>query len=79
VYFRGALIGEFCADIMVEGVVLLELKAARAIDPAHEAQLLNYLRATPVEVGVLLNFGPKPEFKRFVFDNDRKALRVDPR
>jgi GxxExxY protein len=53
--------------------VILELKSARALDPPHEAQLLNYLRATKIEVGLLLNFGPKPEFKRFVFDNERKA------
>ena len=59
-------------DITVENFVILELKAGRAIDPAHEAQLLNYLRATEVEVGLLLNFGPKPEFKRMVFDNERK-------
>jgi GxxExxY protein len=51
----------------------VELKAAEAIAPAHEAQLLNYLRATDVEVGLLLNFGPKPEFSRRVFSNERKG------
>ena len=71
-YFRGQQVGVFFADLVVEGLVILELKAARAIDPAHEAQLLNYLRATHFEVGLLLNFGPKPELKRLVFDNDRK-------
>ena len=57
---------------MVDRTLLLELKAVRAIDPAHVAQLLNYLKATDIEVGFLLNFGPKPEFKRLVFDNPRK-------
>ena len=72
VYFRGQQVGVFFADLVVEGLVILELKAARAIDPAHEAQLLNYLRAPRSEVGLLLNFGAKPELKRLAFDNDRK-------
>ncbi|MBX7062447.1 MAG: GxxExxY protein [Pyrinomonadaceae bacterium] len=75
VHFRGNLVGDFAADLLVNGIVLLELKAARAIDQAHVAQLLNYLKATDVEVGLLLNFGPKPEFKRLVFGNDRKQTR----
>jgi GxxExxY protein len=72
VWFRGRQVGDFKADLLVEGLVILELKAARAFDPSHEAQLLNYLRATEIEVGLLLNFGPKPEFKRFAYDNERK-------
>src|SRR5262249_34847533 len=68
VWFRGAQVGEFAADILVESLVMLELKAARTLDSSHEAQLLNYLRATNVDVGLLLNFGPKPQLKRFVFD-----------
>ncbi|MEP7339985.1 MAG: GxxExxY protein, partial [Acidobacteriota bacterium] len=79
VWFRGIEIGQYRADLIVEEKVILELKAARAIDPAHEAQLLHYLRATVIEVGLLLNFGPKPEFKRHAFDNDRKQIRVYPR
>jgi GxxExxY protein len=75
VWFRGAVVGIFEPDITVENLVILELKSARAIDAAHEAQLLNYLRATEVEVGLLLNFGPKPEFKRMVFDNERKRTK----
>ena len=63
---------------MVEKCVLLELKAARTLDSAHQAQLLNYLRATDIEVGLLLNFGLKPEFKRLLFDNVRKATREKP-
>ena len=72
VWFRGKKIGDFSADMLVDKCVLLELKAGRALDRAHEAQLLNYLRATQIEVGMLFNFGLKPEFKRMVFDNSRK-------
>jgi GxxExxY protein len=72
VWFRGQQVGDFDADLLVEGLVLLELKSARAIDPAFEAQLINYLRATDVEVGLLLNFGPKPEYRRLAYDNSRK-------
>ena len=74
-WFRGTQVGHFEGDILVENCVLIELKAARALDSSHQAQLLNYLRATDVEVGLLLNFGPKPEFKRLLFDNLRKANR----
>ena len=80
VYFRGQLVGDFRADLLVSDAVIVELKAARAIEGAHEAQLMNYLRATRIEVGLLMNFGPKPEFKRFIFDNERKSQRAtDPR
>jgi len=78
VWFRGKPVGDFTADMLVD-CVLLELKAARALDSAHQAQLLNYLRATEIEVGLLLNFGVKPEFKRLIFDNPRKAARGNPR
>jgi GxxExxY protein len=73
VWFRGRQVGDFRADLLVEDRVLLELKAGRALEPVHEAQLMNYLRATDVEVGLLLNFGPKPQFKRFAYDNARKT------
>ena len=79
VWFRGKPVGDFTADMLIEGCVLLELKAARSLDASHQAQLLNYLRATEVEVGLLLNFGLKPEFKRLIFDNPRKAIRGNPR
>jgi len=72
VWFRGKKIGDFSADMLVDKCVLLELKAGRALNPAHEAQLLNYLRATEIEVGMLFSFGLKPEFKRLAFDNSRK-------
>jgi hypothetical protein len=61
--------------MLVERSVLLELKAARALDLAHEAQLLNYLRATENEGGLLFNFGIKPEFRRLAFDNSRKQAQ----
>ncbi len=77
VWFRGCNVGNFEGDLLVEGRVIVELKAARMIDPAHEAQLLNYLRATDVEVGLLLNFGPEPKFRRLAYDNTRKR-RPDP-
>jgi len=74
VWFRGEPIAEFKPDLVVENTVVVELKAARAIDPAHEAQVLNYLRATELEVGLLLNFGPRPAFRRLVYRNDRKTM-----
>jgi GxxExxY protein len=73
VYFRGRQVGDFEGDVLVEKCVLLELKAVRTLDSSHQAQLLNYLRATDIEIGVLLNFGVKPEFKRLVYDNLRKT------
>jgi GxxExxY protein len=74
-HFRGRVIGEFRADMVVESKVILELKAARSICAEHEAQIMNYLRATNLEVGLLLNFGPKPDFRRFVYANERKQIR----
>lgn len=73
VYFRGNKVGDFEADILVNQIVILELKAARTIDPSHIAQLLHYLKATQIEVGLLFNFGPRAEFKRVVFGNERKS------
>ena len=66
VHFRGHLVGTFRADLVVADAVLLELKAVRALEASHKAQLLNALKATDLEVGLLLNFGPRPEFKRVV-------------
>jgi|SRR5579863_5008693 len=75
VWFRGEQIGDFRADLVVAANVIVELKAAKALEPAHEAQLLNYLRASDAEVGLLLNFGPTPKIKRLVFANEKKHLR----
>ena len=76
VWFRDTLVGEFRADMVVEGQVIVEIKAARSLEPAHEAQLLNYLRATEMEIGLLFNFGLRPDFKRLAFSNDRKRIQV---
>ncbi|RPJ51175.1 MAG: GxxExxY protein [Chloroflexi bacterium] len=73
VFYAGRVIGEYIADMIVNDVVILELKAVRQISEEHQAQLLNYLKATPIEVGLLMNFGPKPHYVRLVFDNERKG------
>jgi len=78
VWFRGKKVGQYFADLLVGNAVLLELKASRAIESAHEAQLLHYLRATEFEVGLLLNFGVRPQFRRLLFDNERKHIRENP-
>lgn len=79
VWFRGVNVGDFRADLFVNDVVAVEIKASPGLERAHEAQLLNYLRCTDIEVGLLLNFGPKPTFRRMAFSNERKEIRVDPR
>jgi len=78
VWFRQHRIGEFRADILVEEKVLIELNCARTLDPAHEAQLLHYLKATEIEIGLLVNFGERPQFRRLLFDNERKKIRGNP-
>jgi GxxExxY protein len=72
VYYKGNEVGEYYADLIVENLVILELKAADYIVKDFENQILNYLRRTDCEVGLLLNFGKKPEFKRKIFENNRK-------
>ena len=72
VYYGEIPVGDYFADILVENKVIVEVKAVRALVPEHEAQLLNYLRATEIEVGLLLNFGPQPQVKRRSFENKRK-------
>jgi GxxExxY protein len=74
VYYEQELVGEYFADILVNDEIILELKAVSALTNEHEAQLINYLKATPIELGFLFNFGPKPEFKRKVFSNLNKNL-----
>jgi len=76
VYYDGLLVGDYFADLVVAGKVIVELKAAEAVCPEHEAQLLNYLKATEMEIGLLLNFGPEPTFVRKIFTNDRKKNRT---
>ena len=78
VWFGGHKDGEFRADLLVENCAPLELKNARSVDPAHEAQLLHYLKSTEVEVGMLLSFGVRAQFRRLLFDNKRKKIRENP-
>jgi GxxExxY protein len=75
VHFKGYEVGEYYPDLIVNDAVILELKATECIVEEFENQILNYLRATDIEVGLLLNFGNKPEIKRKVFDNDKKKLK----
>ncbi len=75
VFYKNTEVGEYYADLIVNDLIILELKATEFIIQEHEWQLLNYLRATNIEVGLLLNFGTKPEFRRKVFDNARKKIR----
>ena len=69
VYYGEQMVGDFVADILVEDKVIVELKSVKEIHPAHEAQLINYLKATGMEVGLLINFGEKVEIKRKVMDH----------
>jgi GxxExxY protein len=73
VTFKSQVVGIFRTDLVVEGLVIVELKCARTIDRTHEAQLLNYLKATEFEVGLLLNFGMRPQFRRMLLDNHQKG------
>jgi GxxExxY protein len=72
VLYDGQVVGDYYADLVVNDCVILELKAVATIAPDHEAQLLNYLRATRYDVGLLLNFGPKPQVKRKIYDFARR-------
>lgn len=76
VWFRGHRVGQFEGDLLVNNSVLLELKVVSNLALSHSSQLLNYLRATEIEVGLLLNFGLKPEFKRLIFANSSKSNRA---
>jgi GxxExxY protein len=76
VFYDGTMIGEYYADILVDSKVMVELKSTKCLVADNEAQLLNYLKATEIEVGLLFNFGPKPEIKRKAFDNSRKSKRT---
>ena len=74
VYYFGQVVGDYCADLLVDELVVLELKANEYIVQANENQLINYLKATSLEVGLLLNFGKKPEVKRKIFENSKKPM-----
>lgn len=72
VYFKGQEVGEYYADILVNDHIILELKAAGRLCREHELRLINYLKATEMEVGLLLNFGERPQVRRKIYTNDRK-------
>ncbi|MFA3783376.1 GxxExxY protein [Melioribacteraceae bacterium 4301-Me] len=76
VHYLGYEIGDYYADLIVNDLIIIELKAAESLCEEHEAQLINYLRATNKKVGLLLNFGKKAEFRRKIFTNNRKQLSV---
>ena len=73
VYYHGRIVGEYIADMIINDIVMLELKAAEKIIDDHAAQLLNYLKATDIEVGLVLNFGSTAEIRRKIYDNERKG------
>ena len=75
VYYEQIQVGEYYADIIVNECIILELKAAESIVEEHEFQLINYLKATEIEIGLLLNFGKNPEFKRKIFTNNKKISK----
>ena len=75
VYYEGSVVGDYVADFIIENKVIVELKATRQLTKTDENQLLNYLTATGLEVGLLLNYGEKPEIKRKVFDNELKRYK----
>ena len=76
VYFRGSNVGDFRADLVVNRMILLELKTADQIVAAFESQVLNYLRSTSLELGLILNFGPRPQVRRLLLDNCRKHAKA---
>ena len=76
VHFRGSLVGVFRADLVVNGLVLIELKVGDGLAKEHETQTLHYLRATSLEVALLMNFGPALKFKRLIMDNEKKNKSV---
>ena len=74
VYYEGEEVGDYESDLTVNDLVIVETKAKESLREEHEAQLINYLKATKTEVGLLMNFGKKPEFRRKIFSNDRKQI-----
>ena len=79
VFYDGIEIGDYFADILVEDCVIVELKTVEKISPVHEVQLVNYLKATDIDVGLLLNFGPKPQIKRRIFSSDYETINKQTR
>ena len=74
VYYEEQVVGDYFADIIVNDQIIMEIKAAEGLREENKAQLINYLKATDKEVGLLINFGKTPEFRRVIFTNDRKEI-----
>ncbi|MGD0845464.1 MAG: GxxExxY protein [Geobacteraceae bacterium] len=80
VFYGNRQVGEYFADILVDNKVIVEVKAVKNLASEHDAQLLNYLKATDFEVGLLLNFGPQPQVKRRSFENEReRGIKLNPK
>lgn len=77
VYYNNEVVGDYYADLIVNDRVIIEIKAAEILKNEHEAQLINYLKATEIEVGLLLNFGKKAEFRRKIFSNSNKKIEIN--
>jgi GxxExxY protein len=77
VFYKDQEVGSYFADLIVDQKIVIELKAAESICPEHKCQLINYLKATQIEIGLLLNFGKKAEFSRVIFTNDKKDKRIE--
>ena len=72
VFYKGNVVGEYFADLIINDKIIIELKACEILMDVHKAQTINYLKATDYEIGLLLNFGVKPESKRFIYTNNNK-------
>lgn len=77
VYYDDTIVGKYYADIIINDCVVIEIKAMESLCEEHEYQLINYLKATNIEIGLLLNFGKSPEVRRKIFTNDRKQQNTD--
>jgi GxxExxY protein len=76
VYYKTHVVGDYSSDLLVEDVIICELKTSESLQEGDENQLINYLKATNIEVGLLLNFGKKPQVKRKIYDNEKKSWRT---
>ena len=77
VYYENQIVGEYFADLVIDNKIIVELKASETLCEEHEYQLINYLKATNIEIGLLLNFGKKPEIRRKIFTNELNTDNTD--
>lgn len=76
VYYKTHIVGDYSSDLLVENLIICELKTNESLQEGDENQLINYLKATNIEVGLLLNFGKKPQIRRKIYDNEKKYWRT---